>query len=92
MANNFKFLSQFKRKKINLKLYGDFDGSSAFELINALKKIKNDFQQIVIDTDNLNAVHTFGIDVFNKNLCVLGLEINNIIVTGKHKFSLEKCN
>jgi hypothetical protein len=22
----------------------------------------------------------------------LGLEINNIIVTGKHKFSLEKCN
>lgn len=90
MANNFKFLSQCKRNRIHLKLYGDFDGSSAFELINALNKIKNGFHQIVIDTDNLNAVHTFGINVFNKNFCVLGLKINNIIVTGKHKFSLEK--
>jgi anti-anti-sigma regulatory factor len=92
MANNFKFLSQCKRNRIHLKLYGDFDGSSAFELINALNKIKNGFHQIVIDTDNLNAVHTFGINVFNKNFFVLGLKINNIIVTGKHKFSLEKCH
>jgi hypothetical protein len=78
------------KTRIYLKLYGDFDGSSAFELINALKNYRNGSNLIVIDTNDLNTVHPFGINVFSKNLCILDIKNNNIIITGKHKFSLEK--
>ena len=90
MANNFKFLSDGTRDKISLKLYGDFDGSSAFELINILTNYRNGSNQIFIDTNNLNTVHPFGMDVFKKNLCILDININNIIITGKHRLSLEQ--
>jgi hypothetical protein len=90
MANNFKFLSNCIRDGIRLKLYGDFDGSSAFELINVFKNNRNGSNQIFIDTNNLNSIHPFGMDVFKKNLSVLDININNIIITGKHGFSLEQ--
>ena len=90
MANNFKFLSNRIRDRIRLKLYGDFDGSSAFELINVLKNYKNGSNQIFIDTNNLNTIHPFAMEVFNKNLSALGININNIIITGKNRFSLEQ--
>jgi len=90
MANNFKFLSNRIRDRIRLKLYGDFDGSSASELINVLKNYTNGSYQIFIDTNNLNTIHPFGMDVFKKNLSVLDININNIIITGKHRFSLEQ--
>ncbi len=90
MANNFKFLSNRIRDRIRLKLYGDFDGSSASELINVLKNYTNGSYQIFIDTNNLNTIHPFGMDVFKKNLSVVDISINNIIITGKHRFSLEQ--
>ena len=87
MANNFKFLSERVTDKIRLKLYGDFDGSSACELINFLKACRNGSNQILIDTDNLNTIHPFGMDVFKKNLSVLDFSTDSIIITGKHRFS-----
>jgi ABC-type transporter Mla MlaB component len=90
MANNFKFLSSRIRERILLKLYGDFDGSAACELINFLKNYRNDSNQIFIDTNNLNTVHPFGMAVFKKNFSVLRININNINITGKNKFSLEQ--
>ncbi len=89
MANNFKFLSDHTRDKIHLKLYGDFDGSSAFELINVLKNYRNGSNQIFIDTNNLNTIHPFGMDVFKKNLSVLDINLTNIIITGKNRNYLE---
>ncbi len=90
MANNFKFLSNRIKDRICLKLYGDFDGSSACELIHVLKNDRNGSNQIFIDTNNLNKIHPFGMDVFKKNLSVLDISINNIIITGKHRFSLKQ--
>ena len=90
MGKNFKFLSDSTRNRIRLKLYGDFDGSSACELINVLKNPRNVSNQIFIDTDNLNTIHPFGMDVLKKNLSVLNFNIDNIIITGKHRFSLEQ--
>jgi len=90
MANNFKLLSNKIKDRIRLQLYGDFDGSAACELINILKNYRNDSNQIFIDTDNLNTIHPFGMDVFKKNLSALKININNIIITGRHRFSLEQ--
>ena len=90
MANNFKFLSNRIRDEIRLKLYGDFDGSSAFELINVLKNNRNGSNQIFIDTNNLNSIHPFGMGVFKRNISTLDINKNDIIITGKHRFSLEQ--
>jgi len=90
MANNFKFLSNRVRDRICLKLYGDFDGSSACELINVLKSNKNGSHKIFIDTNNLNKIHPFGMDVFKKNLGVVDIKPSKIIITGKHRFSLKQ--
>ena len=90
MANNFKFLSNRCRNKIHLKLFGDFDGSSAYELINVLTNYKNYRNQIFIDTNNINSIHPFGKEVFKRNLGAFDLNINKIIITGKHRFSLRQ--
>ena len=90
MANNFEFLLDSTGDRISLKLYGDFDGSSAFELINVLKNSRNGSNQIFIDTNALNTIHPFGQNVFKKKLSVLDININNIIITGKHRFCLEQ--
>ena len=88
MANNFKFLSNSARDKIRLKLYGDFDGSAACELINFLKNNRSGSNQISIDTNNLNTLHPFGIDVFKRNLSTLDINKKKITITGKHRFGL----
>ena len=41
MASNFQLLSYRNKDSLNLQLYGDLDGNSAFELINTLKKNTN---------------------------------------------------
>ena len=90
MAHNFKFLSKNVTDRILLKLYGDFDGSSACELINFLKNYRRGSNQIIIDTDSLNTIHPFGMDVFKRILSSLDINRNKITITGKHRFNLEQ--
>ena len=58
MASNFKILTQQNNGDLHLKLKGDFDGSSAFELINALKAHNGRAGKIVIDTSGLEPAAT----------------------------------
>jgi hypothetical protein len=39
MASNFRIYCHQNKDNLHLKLMGDFDGSSAYELINTLKNI-----------------------------------------------------
>ena len=89
MANDFKLLSNRMRNRISLKLYGGFDGSSAWELLNTLKNYSYGSYHIRIDTNNLSAIHPFGVKVFKKNLGFLAININNIKITGKNGILLE---
>ena len=50
-----------------IRLMGDFDGSSAFELLNALWENLNSAKLILIDTYNLKEVYPFGREVFYYN-------------------------
>ena len=88
MASNFNFFFHETTDSIHLKLYGDFDGTSALELINALKKIPNKPYQIFIDTDDLNKVSSFGRDVFQKKFEFEDKRSNALIFIGKHKYEL----
>jgi hypothetical protein len=68
MADNFEIFKHPTTELLHLKLVGDFDGSSAYELINVLSKNKDKFLQIIIDTSDLSAVYFFGKEVMSTRM------------------------
>ena len=68
MAHNFKISIHRKIDNLYIRLIGDFDGSSAWELINAIRENLNNFKFIQIDTSKLKKVYPFGREVFKSNL------------------------
>ncbi|MBW2247672.1 MAG: peptidylprolyl isomerase, partial [Deltaproteobacteria bacterium] len=60
MALNFKIICHKNSENLHLKLMGDFDGSSAYELINTLKKYNGNAGKVFVDTCSLLSVHPFG--------------------------------
>ena len=76
MAHNFKIKLQRTDDNLHIHLKGDFDGSSAFELINAIKENLKNSKCLKIDTCELKEVYPFGREVFNQNL--LGIKDTRI--------------
>jgi len=68
MAQNFKISIHRTIDNLYIRLTGDFDGSSAWELINAIRENLNNFKFIKIDTSKLKKVYPFGREVFKSNL------------------------
>ncbi len=85
MANNFKIFMHRNNDNLHLKLKGDFDGSSAFELIKVLEKQNSDVKKIFIHTCSLSSVHPFGREVFQNNCPNLNNPSNRLIFTGKYE-------
>ncbi|HPJ67954.1 MAG TPA: hypothetical protein PLQ82_07445 [Desulfobacteraceae bacterium] len=71
MASNFKIISYQRCDSLYLKLVGDFDGSSAWELINLIKKTPKSYRKIFVNTSGLNNIYPFGVGTFQKNLTEL---------------------
>jgi anti-anti-sigma regulatory factor len=84
MASNFRVLVHRNCDNVHLKLIGDFDGSSAHELINLLKDSVGKSGRIFIHTNQLRRVHPFGQSVFNNNLDFLNGEREQVVITGEH--------
>jgi hypothetical protein len=82
MASNFHIFSRETRDRLHIKLEGDFDGSSAYELLETLKKYGSVFYQIIIDTNGLKTIYPFGVEVFQKKLGTFDQEFNNLIFIG----------
>ena len=68
MAHNFKIFMHRTSDNLHINLKGDFDGNSAFELLNILKENLNKAKHILIDTKNLKNIYPFGQEVFDHNL------------------------
>jgi hypothetical protein len=83
MASNFKMSIHQDNGDLHLKLKGDFDGSSAFELINVLKAYHGKVKKIIINTHSLSSVHPFGLGVFHK-ICSTGEFCHCLLLTGKY--------
>ena len=62
---------------------GDFDGSSAHQLISMLKNHNGNARNIYIHTSSLTSVHPFGLDVFKKN-CAVDKLIHSLNFTGEY--------
>ncbi len=68
MAQNFRVSIRKCRNRLYLSLWGDFDGSSALELLCLLQEKGRSYCQIVIETDRLQRVHPFGHESFHRRL------------------------
>lgn len=87
MASNFHILTFKTKDSLHIKLDGDFDGSSAYELINTIMDNGKNFYQVFIDTNELRTVHEFGKNVLQKNLGALK-KLCKLVFIGEYERSL----
>jgi stage II sporulation protein AA (anti-sigma F factor antagonist) len=86
MAKNFHMLTKRnKNRSLSIRLSGDFDGSSACELINSLTKIAGKNTRVSIDTNGLRTVDTFGLTVLRPELHMGNNTGPAIEVTGRFR-------
>jgi len=82
MASSFRIVMHETSENLHLRLIGDFDGSSAFELLEVLKDRAHAVQKVFIHTSGLGEVHPFGQGVFEKRASELREELQKIHFTG----------
>ena len=84
MARNFKISVQRNGENVHLKLRGDFDGTSAHELLSALNKHANHATaRVFIHTSSLSMIYPFGLDVFQGNLSSIKAKSLDLVFTGE---------
>jgi hypothetical protein len=82
MASNFGIAVNKNNDGFGLKLAGDFDATSAYELIYAIKKLPEDTGKIFIHTDGLKAIYPFGLKVFCRLMGPLNGQATKIVFKG----------
>lgn len=93
MATNFKILVHRNSDNLHLKLLGDFDGSSAHQLVNALKKNCVGACSVFIHTSGLKNIYPFGQDIFQNNLHSLNHQFfGSLIFTGEDAIKIAPIN
>jgi len=90
MAANFRITLHQNFDYLHLRLDGDFDGSSAQELLNALEERCSFSSRAFIHTSGLRRVDPVGLSVFHSNLKDLekGGKCRPLHFTGDHACEL----
>ena len=92
MASNFGIVIDKNSDGFSLKLVGDFDATSAYELINAIKKVPEDTLKLYIYTNGLKTIHPFGLDIFHKFMRSFNNQSAKIVFTGNNASHLSPGN
>jgi len=92
MASNFEITVNKTSDGFGLELEGDFDATSAYELIYAIKKLPEDTLKISIYTNGLETIFPFGLDVFSKYMSSLNGQSTKIVFTGNNASQLSFAN
>lgn len=88
MASNFRISARPSNRDVEVRLNGDFDGTSACELLNFLGDMCNGAVRVFVDTQGLKKVYPFGVDTFQNNLYLLkGLHLR-LSFTGRNAASI----
>ena len=86
MAKNFRIMYLGKNNRlIRIQLQGDFDGTSAHELIHTVHKCLASYPKVAIDTEGLKSIYTFGLDVFKHKLKSLQSPHARISFSGRYR-------
>jgi len=84
VASNFRIFYHRNSDNLHLKLAGDFDGSSATELVNVIKEKRCGASKVIIHTSSLRNIHPFGLNTFRQNFGdIINLSIC-ILFTGEY--------
>ena len=84
MVSNFRTSVHPNDDNLHVILTGDFDGSSACELLDLLKRYSNGFQRIFVHTDSLEHIHPLGPATFHSKFCALNGNQKRLFFTGQH--------
>jgi hypothetical protein len=88
MATNFRISIHRNSENLHLRLMGDFDGISAHELLENLKRYSHRTSKAFIHTNCLGDIHPFGLNVFHTHLDVLKGTSLELVFTGEHASQL----
>lgn len=91
MAANFKTIVCREGDILHIKPEGDFDGSSALELINTLVENCGSAQCVVINTSGLQEVYPFGKAVFERHFSLARKLNPSTTFTGKYAQEIAPC-
>jgi len=91
MAQNFSITAIKTGNDTHLKLTGDFDGSSALELIYFMNNSLNTYDKVFINTDYLVLIEPFGVNVFRYNLGLLSKNSGHFVFTGNNARIFVEC-
>jgi hypothetical protein len=92
MASNFEIAIEKKSDGFVLKLEGDFDATSAYELIYAIKKLSDETVKISIYTSGVKNIYPYGLDIFHRNMGPLNCQTTKIEFAGDNASKLSLCN
>ena len=84
MATNFRITMNRTKDSLHLKLMGDFDITSAHELLDVLKRNLNGVYRVILDTDNLENIYRTGRETFRSSLSGLNAYPLHIECTGEN--------
>jgi anti-anti-sigma regulatory factor len=83
MASNFRILKHLNGDNLHLKLAGDFDGTSAWEVFNTLKINCRKVSKVIIHCSCLQKMDPFGQYVFWDNIKTLPETCADFLFTGE---------
>ena len=84
MATNFRISVHKNCENLHLTLMGDFDGTSAHELLGNLKRYSYRTSKVFVHTSCLGDIHPFGLNVFHNHLDVLKGKSLELVFTGEN--------
>jgi hypothetical protein len=84
MACNFRILLYKNSESVHLNLTGDFDGSSAHELLNTIRSCSRNVNRVFIHTNGLKDVHPFGEAVFRNHFRDVDKTDISLVFTGEN--------
>jgi anti-anti-sigma regulatory factor len=88
VAKNFRITIHRNSETPHLKLIGDFDGNSAYELLNAIRTLPQQSSRVFIHTNSLKDIEPFGLDVFHTHFDLLKGKSMELVFTGKNAVAL----
>ncbi|MDP3285032.1 MAG: hypothetical protein Q8M56_11450 [Desulfobacterales bacterium] len=88
MASNFGISVYRNNKILQLKLSGDFDGSSALQLLSLMRNCLKETGKTFIHTDFISRIEPFGLNIFRYNLGSLAKHPMQFVFTGEKAPSL----
>ena len=88
MASNFGISVYRFNKILQIKLSGDFDGSSALQLLSLMRNCLKETGKIFIHTDSVSRIEPLGLNIFRYNLGSLVKHPMQFVFTGEKALPL----